>query len=49
MGVNEEGEFVVKAKVSDFNVSGILLETSLMNDFPPYFVAPEVMSGGVCR
>ena len=47
--VGGDGEFIVDAKVSDFNVSGILMDSLRMSDWPPYFVAPEALAGGVCR
>ena len=42
-------EFIIDAKVSDFNMSCVLMDAKRMQTWPPYFLAPEIMSGNPAR
>eukprot|EP00009_Paramoeba_aestuarina_P010680 CAMPEP_0201540484 /NCGR_PEP_ID=MMETSP0161_2-20130828/70967_1 /ASSEMBLY_ACC=CAM_ASM_000251 /TAXON_ID=180227 /ORGANISM="Neoparamoeba aestuarina, Strain SoJaBio B1-5/56/2" /LENGTH=381 /DNA_ID=CAMNT_0047947955 /DNA_START=1196 /DNA_END=2341 /DNA_ORIENTATION=- len=41
-------EFHLVAKVTDFNVSCVVMDAEQMSEWPPYFIAPEVMAKKPC-
>ena len=46
---DSQNKFNLIAKVTDFNVSCVVMDATQMSEWPPYFLAPEVMANKACR